>query len=463
MNIFRKNRASVVTTATTMGIALSLLLGGCTKNSDDSTADASQTSPNGVKGISTRTLSVHRDVGGTDSTGEPARNNVIHLSDDAQKESGLQYSTASDESLDSEVKVTGEVLADANLQTHVTTPVTGRVTEVLVHIGDKINEGKPLVNIRSTDIEQAEADLLTNENQVKADTKQALLQIDCDQATNQAQLKLSESTFKRMSNLLEEKIASRADYEAAKTQLEKDKISLDSTIRKRQATVELAKEKMTLMTEPNKTKLRLLGVSDAEINEVVKTRNVDPFVPVLAPENGIISERLVNVGELVDPTKPLFTISDYHSVWLKADVYEKDESKISEGQPIELVCDSFPGEKFTGRLDYIAPEINPDTRTLLVRAEVPNPGLKLKPKMFGRMQILVGAHKVLTIPTAAVQDAGTSKVVYVPRGQGDFEERKIKLGSDFGDKVEILQGIRAGEQVVTKGSFDLRSESLRQG
>jgi len=463
MKILSNNRSAFFAATS---FALSVLLSGCNQAHDDAGANNVSPASRGIRGIAQHGLSVKRDPSGasdySSSEAQPANNSVIHLSDDAQKESQIEYATAQEEPVDSAVKVTGEVLADANLQTHVTTPVTGRVTEVLVHIGDRINEGKELVNIRSTDIEQAEADLLTNANQVKADLKQALLQIDCDLATAQAQLKLSESTFKRISSLVDEKIASRAEFEAAKTQLEKDKIALDSSIHKREATIELSKERMELMTEPNKMKLRLLGVSDVEINVVVKTHKVDPVVPVLAPENGIISERLVNVGELVDPTKPLFTISDYHNVWLKADVYEKDESKVKEGQPIELICDSFPGEKFTGRLDYIAPEINSDTRTLLVRAEVPNPGLKLKPKMFGRMQILVGAHKVLTIPSTAVQDAGTSKVVYVPRGQGVFEERKVKLGNDFGDKVEVLQGVNAGERVVTRGSFDLRSESLRQ-
>ncbi|HEY9773636.1 MAG TPA: efflux RND transporter periplasmic adaptor subunit [Planktothrix sp.] len=399
---------------------------------------------------------------GADNAGDTGDVRQIRLSAEAQNEAGIQYGYAEERQLDSAVKVTGEVLANADLQTHVTTPVTGRVTDVLVRVGDKINEGKELIKIRSTDIEQSEADLLQNESQVRADLKQNLLQIDSDTATAEAQIKLSESTFKRISSLVDEKIASRADFETSKTQWEKDKITLDALKRKREATINLAKEKIELITEPTKTKLRLLGVSDEAIVEVLKTRKVDPFVPVLAPESGIISERLVNVGELVDPTKPLFTIGDYHNVWLKADVYEKDVSKVHEGQPIVLEVDSFPNEKFTGRLNYVADSINPDTRTLTVRAEVPNPGLKLKPKMFARMKILVGENRVLTIPTAAVQDAGTSKVVYVPIGGASFEERHIRLGNDYGDEVEVLQGVRPGERVVTKGSFDLRSESLRQ-
>lgn len=387
---------------------------------------------------------------------------VVTMPKEAQDLSKIEIAQASKKMLDLSVKTTGEVLADANLMTHVTAPVAGRVTEVLVRIGDHIQEGKPLLTIRSTDLEQSEADLLQNEAQVKADLKRDLLQVDSDIESTQAQLKLDESTFNRLQNLLQEKIASQADFEAAKTAFEKNKIMLASLKRKRDAVISLADERVRLLTEPIKQKLRLVGVSEAELARVLRTREIDPIVPVVAPESGIISDRMVNVGELVDTTKPLFTIGDYHDVWLKADVYEKDVSKVHEGQQIELELDSFPGERFKGRLDYVADSLSPETRTLAVRAEVPNPGLKLKPKMFARMNILVGEQSVLTIPKKAVQDAGTDKVVYVPLGSGQFEERKVNLGCECGEFVEVLSGLRNGDKIVTTGSFDLRSESLRQ-
>ncbi len=388
--------------------------------------------------------------------------NVISLSDDAEKLAGIKIGETQEKLLNFAVKTTGDVSADANLLTHVTTPVNGRVSEVLVSVGDKVEEGKPLIMIRSTDIEQSEGDLLQNEAQVNADLKRDLLQSSSDIATAEAQLTLSESTFKRMDNLLVEKVASRADVEAAHTQYEKDRINLESLRRKREATVSLSEERMKLLLDPIKQKLNLLGVSNKEIAEVLKTGKIDPMVPVLAPEPGIVIERLVNQGELVDPSKPLFTIGNFSNVWIKADVYEKDLSKVKVGQPIELELDSFPGEKFLGRLDYVADSINPDTRTLSVRAQVDNPGWKLKPQMFARMRILVGEMKVLTVPKSAVQDAGDNKVVYEPLAGGKFREIKVKLGSESGDYVEVLGGLRRGEKIVTEGSFDLRSESLRE-
>jgi membrane fusion protein, heavy metal efflux system len=386
---------------------------------------------------------------------------LVKLSADAKKAASLTMAPCEYRELDSDVNVTGEVLANANTQMHVTTPVTGRVAEILVKIGDHIAEGKPLMMVRSTDIQQAESDLLQAAQQVKSDLKQALVQIRCDTASAEAQLGLDEKIYNRMKALYDEHIAAKADFQMAETAYEKDKISLQNQHEKLDATMSLSAEKLKLVTEPAKVKLRLLGVSDVDIEKVLKTEDVNPMVPVLAPENGVIVERLVNVGELVDPSKPLFTIGDFHSVWLKADVFEKEIPKVQLGEPIQLMVDSFPDKIFHGRIDYIANQIDSDTRTLQVRAEVHNDQLLLRPKMFARMKILVKQQRLLAIPYSAVQDARNCKVVYVPTGTDTFEERKVKLGSQSGDFVEVLEGLRPGERVVTEGSFDLRASSVR--
>jgi membrane fusion protein, heavy metal efflux system len=386
----------------------------------------------------------------------------ITLAASTQTALNLGFGKAEFRPVDFSVKTTSEVLANANLTTHVTSPVAGRVTEVFATVGENVRNGETLLTIRSPDVEQAESDLLQNDAQVRADLKRDLLQIDSDIQQGGAQIHLSQSTFQRIKGLLEEKIASRADFEAAKTQYEKDKITIDTLTTKRQATVSLAEERRTVLTEPIKQKLRLLGVSDEQIARCLKTNQINPLVPVVSPATGLVTERLVNLGELVDPSKPLFTIADYHSVWLKADIYEKDVSKIQDGQTIKLELDSFPGEIFTGKLNYVADSINSDTRTLPVRAEVPNPGLKLKPKMFAKMTILVGEHMVLTVPKDAVQEAETNKVVYVPVAAHCFQEKRVELGSESDPYYEVLSGLRAGEIVVTRGSFDLRSESLKE-
>jgi cobalt-zinc-cadmium efflux system membrane fusion protein len=425
-------------------------LGGCSSgsgNADPGTGEVSESRDQSTV-----------DKGRTDLQRDK---HIVHEPKDAEKLAGIATESAKLRTLSIAVTVTGEVLANANTQAHVTTPVTGRVTKILVSIGDHIPEGKPLMIVRSTDIQQAESDLMQNEQQVRSDLKQNLVQIDCDSATAEASVKLDQKVYQRLKSLFDEKIASQADFQQAETQLMKDQIAMSSLKRKREATISLSTEKMKLVTGPAKTKLRLLGVSDEEINEVMKTQSVDPMVPVLAPEDGIIVDRLVNVGELIDPSKPLFTIGDFHSVWLKADVFEKDIPKVRIGQPIELLVDSFPEHVFHGKLDYVANQVDSDTRTLAVRAEVANTQSLLKPKMFARMKIMVGQHTVLSVPKTAVQDSGTGKVVYVPTGPETYEERKITLGAESGDYVEVLEGLKPGEEVVTSGSFDLRAEAVR--
>jgi cobalt-zinc-cadmium efflux system membrane fusion protein len=388
-------------------------------------------SESGTKELSVPETKAQKDAAAQQADDRARR--IVHVPKEAVQLDDVGLGDVRSRKLDVSVVVTGEVLANANLQTHVTTPVTGRVTKILVSIGDHIPENKPLLVVRSTDIQQAETDLMQNEQQVRADLQQALVQIDCDMANAGASVKLDQKIYQRLKNLFDEKIASQAEFQTAETQLMKDQITLTSLSKKREATVALSKEKMKLVLGPAKNKLRLLGVSDEEIEQVMKTQVVDPMVPVLATEDGIITERLVNVGEMIDPSKPLFTIGDFHNVWLKADVFEKDISKVHIGQPIELLIDSFPDRVFHGKLDYVANQVDGDTRTLAVRAEVSNQQGLLKPKMFARMKIMVGQHNVLSIPKTAVQDASTNKVVYVAIGPNTFEERKVDLGAGWSE------------------------------
>lgn len=428
-------------------LSTACVLAGCSKSHAHGPASASLS---------------HR-AGSSPGTGHrPARCISVKLAADAQKAIGVTYAIAAQRPLEFVVRATGEVLANSNCLARVNSPVTGRASDIKVSIGDHVHQGQVLLTVRSNDIEQSQADLLQNEAQVRSDLKRDLLQIDSDINQTRAQITLSESTFQRINSLVEEKIASRADFERAKTAYDKDTIQLQTLINKRAATISLSQERMKLMTEPIKQKLHIYGASDAQINKLIQTREIDPVVAIVAPETGVISERNVNLGELIDPSKVLFTVTDSHSVWLKADVFEKDIEKIELGDPIELEVDSFPGQKFRGKLNYLADSVNPDSRTLTVRAEVANPSNKLKPKMFARMNILVGEHKVLSIPKTAVQDAGSSKVVYVPVSPEEFEERKVALGSEAAGYIEVLHGLKAGERVVTRGCFELRSESYHQ-
>lgn len=382
---------------------------------------------------------------------------------EALKTANLKLAEVSFHKISCRVDTTAEVQADINLVTHVNSPVSGRIAEVHANLGDKVGDGSVLLTVRSPDVEQAEADLLQQDAQIRSDMQKDLLQIDSDIITGKTQLNFAKSSFDRSKQLYDEKIASKADYDNAFTQYQKSLQDLEALKRKRSATVEIANNKLRLVLGPYQQRLRLLGLSDEQVNKLMKSRQIDPVVAVRSSEAGVVCERKANIGEIIDTTKDLMTVGNFKKVWLTAEVPEKDIAKLTIGDPIVLKVDGLPGRCFPGKLDYIADSVNPDTRTLSVRAEVENPGAVLKPKMFGRMSILVGEQDGLTVPKTALQDADGTQVVYVQTSPGTFEERTVKTGVQSQDDVEILHGVKPSERVVSAGSFWLRSLAMQQG
>lgn len=386
---------------------------------------------------------------------------VLSLSREALETSGLRTHSANLRWVENDVNTTGEVLADANLVTRVNPTVAGRIEKVMVQPGDYVKAGQTVMVVRSTDIESVEAELLQNIAQVKSDLEKDLLQIDSDISLSKAQCELSRRTYERVKSLLDEKIASRAEFESAETQKNKDNISLQTLQSKRTETIALSKRRMDVLMEPLRQRLALMGVSDAQLDRIIRTGQIETMVDIRATACGVVCQRDVNQGETVDPNRCLMTIGNFEKVWLKADVHEKDIEKLSIGEPITLSVDSFPGKVFRGKLDYVCDSVNPDTRTLPVRAEVVNPNHLLKPNMFARMNIIVGRKQVLTVPDAAVQSVGAGNVVYVALNSDSFQERAVTLGTKCGTDVEVLSGVHAGETVVTDGSFSLCSQCAK--
>ncbi|CAN5217003.1 efflux RND transporter periplasmic adaptor subunit [soil metagenome] len=338
------------------------------------------------------------------------------------------------------VRVSGQVEADANMTTPVTSPVSGRIEDVTVRLGDKVRIGQVLARLRSDDVTQIESDLL-----------KSVMEIEADREQNKVELALTSANLARQKALIEQGIAARADLETAIRDHEKAKAALSSLEGKRSAAITSASER-----------LRLYGAPPREAERVLATKTVDNKFEIKAPESGVISSRYVNPGQLVDPSKALFVISDLSKVWLVARVFEKDISKIRIGQSVQLLVDSYPGQNFTGQIDYIADNISPESRTLAVRATVPNGQHLLKPQMFARMNIRTGSSSVLAVPLAAVQKTGEVNIAYVPLSDNRFEERKLILGRIYGSNVAVSSGLKRGEQVVVNGSLELNGKAIQQ-
>ena len=213
------------------------------------------------------------------------------------------------------------------------------------------------------------------------------------------------------------------------------------------------------LAEDSRRRLELLGVAPQEIGEIERTGQPLRAIPVRSPVAGVVVEKAAVRGLYTQPGTALFQVADLSRVWVLADIYEYEMGRVKVGQPASVELAAYPGETFTGKVTFIDPMLSADTRTLRVRIELRNPGLRLKPGMYGNVQIELDRAESLVIPAEAVVDTGVAQYVYVAKPGGTFEPRTVKIGARAGGKAQVLEGLVAGETVVTTGNFLLDSES----
>jgi Cu(I)/Ag(I) efflux system membrane fusion protein len=210
-------------------------------------------------------------------------------------------------------------------------------------------------------------------------------------------------------------------------------------------------------------RLELLGVSPQEIDAISRRHEPVRAVPIRAPVDGHVITKRAVVGMNVMPGAPLFEIADLSSVWVLAEVYESDLQRVRVGQPARFESAAYPGEIFRGKVQFIYPTVDPGSRTLRLRLELPNrpgpAGLKLRPGMYGDVSLDLPASTALMLPVEALVDTGQAQYVFVVRPDGVFEPRAVTLGARQGAQVEVRSGLAAGETVVTTANFLVDSES----
>ena len=210
-------------------------------------------------------------------------------------------------------------------------------------------------------------------------------------------------------------------------------------------------------------RLMLYGVKESQIAELEKAGSPNIRLPVYTPLSGVVIEKMVQQGQYVNAGEALFNIADLSTVWVEVEVYESEFQNIRVGQPVEIRSQSFPGRPFTGRVAFIYPFLDPKTRTVRARVEMPNPGLKLKPEMFVSAVIKVGLGASVTVPVTAVMDSGRQQTVWVEREAGIFEPRQVQVGQRTDDRIQILSGVKPGEKVAVSGAYLIDSESQLRG
>jgi Cu(I)/Ag(I) efflux system membrane fusion protein len=207
-------------------------------------------------------------------------------------------------------------------------------------------------------------------------------------------------------------------------------------------------------------RLRNLGVPEARIEEIRKTGENPRTLDWPAPADGDVIAKMVINGQRVAAGDELYRIADHANVWLIADVAEADITAISVGMTATVTLRANPMQPVDGKITFIYPVLKPETRTVSVRIELPNPDGLLKPGMYADVVFNVGGDEaVMAVPNSAVIDSGTRRVVLVAKGEGRFEPRVVKLGRRGGGFVEVLEGLNADEEVVTSATFLIDAES----
>ena len=209
-----------------------------------------------------------------------------------------------------------------------------------------------------------------------------------------------------------------------------------------------------------KERLSALGISSSQINKLQKDKKVKQRISIYAPQDGVVSVLPVREGMFVKPSQKVMTLGDLSSVWLLAEVFERQSQWVEVGQDAEVTLSYIPGKSWKGKVEYIYPSLDPKTRTLKVRLRFENPGERLKPNMYANVKIYGGAKEnTIVIPLEGLIRTGREERVILSLGDGRFEARNVEAGIESGNYVEILDGVREGDDIVISGQFLIDSEA----
>ncbi|HKQ78632.1 MAG TPA: efflux RND transporter periplasmic adaptor subunit [Blastocatellia bacterium] len=410
---------------------------------------------------------------------EKGEGGEVELSPEAMESAKIEYATATERPAVALLRVTGTVEANQQHVQQVTPLVGGRVDRVLVALGDRVRAGAPLAVVASPQIAEMHGKLHESETRLQnAERNLARVQKAENRAaalSAKARLDEAEANLKRTRRLIElgagagkDLISAETAYKTAKAEYDfQSNISLNKELAEAQAEVATAR----VDTQHTRDGLRALGapVSANENEKDCQTCDIS-LVTVRAPISGTVIERLINAGAGIEAGKPLFTIADISTLWIIANVPEAQVGGLRVGTPAEARAAARGEGVIAGRVAYIDPVLNEETRTARVRVEVTNRQERLKVGMFVEVGFEAGSastggsvEKELVIPEEAVQRINERTVVFAPKkGEaGHFEARDVELGGAAGGYQRVISGLKSGERIVGKGSFTLKTQLLK--
>ncbi|HVA40300.1 MAG TPA: efflux RND transporter periplasmic adaptor subunit [Candidatus Binataceae bacterium] len=321
--------------------------------------------------------------------------------------------------LGSGISATAMVEADANRVAHVTSRISARAVKLLAQPGERVKAGQPLVVLNSVDLGKAKTDYL------KARSLE----------------NIAAQHLRREQQLYEQKIAAQKDVLEAQA-------AHDSAF----AQLKASRETLILLIGPDEVRGLNWSGSGHPLSEF--TLN--------SPIAGTLVRRDLTVGSLTDSNDDPMVVIDLDDVWVIANIFEHDLQGVALGESARITVEAYPGEPFNGTVRYIADTVDRQTRTIAARIEVNNPEHRLKPGMFAHAEIEASreGREVLVAPDAAIYQVGKRKIVFVAAGDNRFQVREVVLGRPDKGAVEVLSGLREGEQVVTQGGVTLKAMLL---
>ncbi len=336
----------------------------------------------------------------------------LKLSAEEIETAGIEVEALAAQSVADQVVLTATIRANQERIAHVAPRVSARITQVKAKLGDNVKAGQPLALLDSMELGEAHSAY-----------RQA-----------QSQFALAKADFERAQKLKAEEIIPDKDYLRVRSEYEKARASLRAA----------------------DDRLRLLDA----VHDDSDTGPVSVF-PVKAPFAGTVIEKSAVLGELAQPDKSLFIVADLSSLWIEANLFEKDLGRVKVGAPATVSVSAYPGEAFPGRLTYISSTVDRETRAVPARVEVPNPDRRLKPEMFATAAVATAATTpALTLPQTAVLLVNGQPTAFV-REAGGFEPRAVEVGDKVGSRIVVKGGIKAGEAVVVAGAYALKARLLK--
>jgi membrane fusion protein, heavy metal efflux system len=358
------------------------------------------------------------------------------ISQSAQSKA-IEIETVAQQSIAGVIPATGKILVPED-RIAVIGPVNqGRIVKLYAGQGSKVRKGQKLADLESADIDQAEADYL-----------KALADYENARRSSTAEVKLAQATYDRTKLLYEKTITAGKNLQTAEHDLEVAKASAENSLAGTKAALTAARRH-----------LLILGLKDSTIDALATRPDLAAGFSLNSPIDGIVVERTATIGATVGTDANLFKIIDISRVWVDANVFEKDLQRVRLGQQVKLTVPAFPGSTFSGKVILVSTVVDPETRSVKVRTEVPNPDGRLKPDMFANVEIITNVNRAaISVPQSAVLNDDGKMVVFVAEGDG-YKKRPVTVGIQNDDRVEIVEGLNAGDKIVVKGNYLL----LQQG